>query len=175
MLFYGSKPAIPSLSNVQFSLICKRSIENGQVCGVTLANGEFIPSHHVVLAVGHSARDTFEMLHRQGVYIEAKPFSIGFRVEHPQDLIDKCRLGSQAGHPMLGAADYSLVHHCSNGRSALGFVVGGAIGLGVSMGGVIGLRSMFVEAIAFFAGESGLLVRSYRISKTTNAICQGQY
>jgi uncharacterized protein len=96
-------------------------IENGQVCGVTLANGEFIPSHHVILAVGHSARDTFEMLHRQGVYIEAKPFSIGFRVEHPQDLIDKCRLGSQAGHPMLGAADYSLVHHCSNGRSVYSF------------------------------------------------------
>jgi uncharacterized protein len=96
-------------------------IENGQVCGVTLADGEFIPSHHVVLAVGHSARDTFEMLHRQGVYIEAKPFSIGFRVEHPQALIDQCRLGSQAGHPMLGAADYSLVHHCSNGRSVYSF------------------------------------------------------
>jgi uncharacterized protein len=96
-------------------------IENGKVSGVTLANGEFIPSHHVVLAVGHSARDTFEMLHRQGVYIEAKPFSIGFRVEHPQTLIDQCRLGAQAGHPMLGAADYSLVHHCSNGRSVYSF------------------------------------------------------
>jgi uncharacterized protein len=96
-------------------------IENGQVCGVTLADGEFIPSQHVVLAVGHSARDTFEMLHRQGVYIEAKPFSIGFRVEHPQVLIDQCRLGSQAGHPILGAADYSLVHHCSNGRSVYSF------------------------------------------------------
>ncbi len=96
-------------------------IENGQVCGVTLANGEFIPSQHVVLAVGHSARDTFEMLHRQGVYIEAKPFSIGFRVEHPQALIDQCRLGAQAGHPMLGAADYSLVHHCSNGRAVYSF------------------------------------------------------
>jgi hypothetical protein len=96
-------------------------IENGQVRGVTLADGEFIPSQHVVLAVGHSARDTFEMLHRQGVYIEAKPFSIGFRVEHPQSLIDQCRLGSQAGHPMLGAADYSLVHHCANGRSVYSF------------------------------------------------------
>jgi uncharacterized protein len=96
-------------------------IENGKVSGVTLANGEFIPSHHIVLAVGHSARDTFEMLHRQGVYIEAKPFSIGFRVEHPQTLIDRCRLGAQAGHPMLGAADYSLVHHCSNGRSVYSF------------------------------------------------------
>jgi uncharacterized FAD-dependent dehydrogenase len=97
------------------------NIENGQVCGVTLASGEYIPSNHVILAVGHSARDTFEMLHQAGVYIEPKPFSIGFRVEHPQTVIDKCRLGSQAGHPMLGAADYSLVHHCANGRSVYSF------------------------------------------------------
>jgi uncharacterized protein len=97
------------------------NIENGQVCGVTLASGEHIASNHVVLAVGHSARDTFEMLYQAGVYIEAKPFSIGFRIEHPQAIIDKCRLGSQAGHPMLGAADYSLVHHCANGRSVYSF------------------------------------------------------
>ncbi len=97
------------------------NIENNQVCGVTLANGEYLPSNHVILAVGHSARDTFEMLHQAGVYIEPKPFSIGFRVEHPQSLIDKCRLGSQIGHPMLGAADYSLVHHCANGRSVYSF------------------------------------------------------
>jgi uncharacterized protein len=97
------------------------NIENGQVCGVTLASGEYIASNHVILAVGHSARDTFEMLHHAGVYIEPKPFSIGFRIEHPQTIIDKCRLGSQAGHPMLGAADYSLVHHCANGRSVYSF------------------------------------------------------
>jgi uncharacterized protein len=97
------------------------NIENNQVCGVTLASGEYLPSNHVILAVGHSARDTFEMLHHAGVYIEPKPFSIGFRIEHPQSLIDKCRLGSQIGHPMLGAADYSLVHHCANGRSVYSF------------------------------------------------------
>jgi uncharacterized protein len=96
-------------------------IEQGQVRGVTLANGEYIPSEHVILAVGHSARDTFEMLHKQGVYIEPKPFSIGFRIEHPQSLIDQCRFGTQAGHPILGAADYKLVHHCSNGRSVYSF------------------------------------------------------
>ncbi|PSB25533.1 NAD(P)/FAD-dependent oxidoreductase [Stenomitos frigidus] len=96
-------------------------IENGQVRGVMLANGDYIRSDHVVVAIGHSARDTFEMLHRQGVYIEPKPFSIGFRVEHPQTLINEFRLGSQAGHPMLGAADYQLVHHCSNGRSVYSF------------------------------------------------------
>jgi len=96
-------------------------LENGQICGVVLASGERIASKHVVLAVGHSARDTFEMLHKRGVYIEAKPFSIGFRIEHPQSLIDKARLGPNAGNPLLGAADYKLVHHCGNGRSAYSF------------------------------------------------------
>ncbi len=96
-------------------------LESGQIRGVHLANGEFLPSKHVVLAVGHSARDTFEMLFDRGVYIEAKPFSIGFRVEHPQGLIDECRFGEQAGHELLGAADYKLVHHCSNGRAVYSF------------------------------------------------------
>ena len=95
--------------------------DGGQVRGVVLANGETIASNHVVLAIGHSARDTFEMLHKRGVYIEAKPFSIGFRVEHPQSLIDSCRFGPSAGHPILGAADYKLVHHASNGRSVYSF------------------------------------------------------
>lgn len=96
-------------------------IEQGQVQGVRLENGESIACSHVVLAVGHSARDTFEMLHKRGVYIEAKPFSIGFRVEHPQSLIDRCRFGEQAGHERLGSADYKLVHHCQNGRSVYSF------------------------------------------------------
>ncbi|MGC1549581.1 MAG: NAD(P)/FAD-dependent oxidoreductase [Rhodanobacter sp.] len=81
------------------------------VRGVMLAGGEQIRADHVVLAIGHSARDTFEMLHQRGVYLEAKPFSIGFRIEHPQSLIDSSRFGPQAGHPILGAADYKLVHH----------------------------------------------------------------
>jgi uncharacterized FAD-dependent dehydrogenase len=76
---------------------------------------------HVVMALGHSSRDTFEMLHARGVHIEAKPFSIGFRVEHPQGLIDRARWGRHAGHPLLGAADYKLVHHASNGRSVYSF------------------------------------------------------
>jgi uncharacterized protein len=96
-------------------------IEDAQVRGVTLASGEQIRSDRVVLAVGHSARDTFHMLFERGVYIEAKPFSIGFRIEHPQSLIDRARFGSHAGHPMLGAADYKLVHHCANGRSVYSF------------------------------------------------------
>ncbi|HEX7633692.1 MAG TPA: NAD(P)/FAD-dependent oxidoreductase [Noviherbaspirillum sp.] len=96
-------------------------IDNGQIRGVVLANGEHIATDHVVLAVGHSARDTFQMLYDRGVYVEAKPFSIGFRAEHPQSLIDRARFGKFAGHPLLGAADYKLVHHCKNGRSVYSF------------------------------------------------------
>jgi uncharacterized FAD-dependent dehydrogenase len=92
-----------------------------RIRGVTLASGEEIRTDHVVLAVGHSARDTFEMLHRRGVFMEPKPFSIGFRIEHPQSLIDRARFGPNAGHPILGAADYKLVHHASNGRSVYSF------------------------------------------------------
>ena len=80
-----------------------------------------IAADHVVLALGHSARDTFAMLHARGVYLEAKPFSIGFRIEHPQSLIDRARFGPNAGHPLLGAADYRLVHHARNGRSVYSF------------------------------------------------------
>jgi uncharacterized FAD-dependent dehydrogenase len=92
-----------------------------QIRGVTLASGEQIRADHVVLALGHSARDTFEMLHTRGVYLEAKPFSIGFRIEHPQSVIDRARFGPQAGHPMLGATDYKLVHHGKDGRSVYSF------------------------------------------------------
>ncbi|MBD2188131.1 NAD(P)/FAD-dependent oxidoreductase [Pseudanabaena mucicola] len=96
-------------------------IQEGKVKGVTLASGEYLESSHIVLAVGHSARDTFQMLYDRGVYIEAKPFSIGFRIEHPQALIDQARFGNYAGHRILGAADYKLVHHCQNGRSVYSF------------------------------------------------------
>jgi uncharacterized FAD-dependent dehydrogenase len=96
-------------------------IAQGQVRGVVLADGERIAADHVVLAVGHSARDTFRMLHDRGVYIEPKPFSIGFRIEHPQSLIDRARWGRHAGNPLLGAADYKLVHHAANGRSVYSF------------------------------------------------------
>ena len=96
-------------------------IEDGQLVGVQLASGETLHSKHVVLALGHSARDTFRMLHSRGVYMEAKPFSVGFRIEHPQSVIDRARLGTFAGHPKLGAADYKLVHHAKNGRAVYSF------------------------------------------------------
>lgn len=96
--------------------------DNGnQIKGLHLSNGEYLASRFVVLAIGHSARDTFTALHEQGVYIEPKPFSIGFRIEHEQSMIDACRFGDNAGNPILGAADYKLVHHCKNGRSVYSF------------------------------------------------------
>ncbi len=99
-------------------------IEHNAIKGVILANGEHIAADHVILAVGHSARDTFEMVHRKGIFVEAKPFSIGFRIEHPQSLIDKARYGSSYSEDLiskLGAAEYKLVHHASNGRSVYSF------------------------------------------------------
>lgn len=96
-------------------------IENGRIQGVILASGETLRSRYVVLALGHSSRDTFRMLHSRGVYVEAKPFAVGFRIEHPQSQIDQARLGKFAGHPQLGAADYKLVYHAQNGRAVYSF------------------------------------------------------
>ena len=96
-------------------------IDNGRIEGVTLADGETLRSRYVVLALGHSSRDTFRKLHERGVYVEAKPFAVGFRIEHPQSLIDHARLGKYAGHPELGAADYKVVYHAKNGRAVYSF------------------------------------------------------
>ena len=89
--------------------------------GLRLSSGEELRTDHMVLAVGHSARDTFAMLHGRGVAMQAKPFSVGFRIEHPQGMVDRARFGPNAGHPLLGAADYKLVHHAKNGRSVYSF------------------------------------------------------
>ena len=113
---------------------------DGRVRGVMLASGERIAADHVVLAIGHSARDTFTLLHERGVHLEAKPFSIGVRAEHPQALIDRARLGPAAGHAELGAADYKLVHHCGNGRSVYSFCMcpgGQVVAAASEVGGVV--------------------------------------
>ncbi|QLQ01649.1 MAG: NAD(P)/FAD-dependent oxidoreductase [Thiobacillus sp.] len=118
---------------------------NGKnIRGVILASGEMLASNHVILALGHSARDTFEMLHARGVTMEAKPFSIGFRIEHPQSLIDKARLGPNAGNPLLGAADYKLVHHAKNGRSVYSFCMcpGGTVVAATSESGRVVTNGM---------------------------------
>ena len=114
--------------------------ENDAIEGVILENGEQIATRHVVLAIGHSARDTFAMLHERGVYIEAKPFSVGFRIEHPQSVIDRCRFGPNAGNAILGAADYKLVHHASNGRSVYSFCMcpgGTVVAASSEAGGIV--------------------------------------
>ncbi|MDD5462547.1 MAG: NAD(P)/FAD-dependent oxidoreductase [Methylococcales bacterium] len=135
-------------------------IADGQVRGVILAGGETISSNHVVLAVGHSARDTFKMLYDRGVYIEAKPFSIGFRIEHPQSLIDKCRFGNHAGHPLLGAADYKLVHHCRNGRSVYSFCMcpGGTVVAATSEAGHVVTNGMSQYSRNERNANSGIVV-----------------
>ena len=119
-------------------------IEDGRVAGVQLADGEVLASRHVVLALGHSARDTFRMLHARGVFVEPKPFAIGFRIEHPQSLIDKARLGKYAGHPDLGAADYKLVHHARNGRAVYSFCMcpGGTVVAATSEAGRVVTNGM---------------------------------
>jgi uncharacterized FAD-dependent dehydrogenase len=101
--------------------VTELDISAGAVRAVVLESGERIEASHVVLAIGHSARDTFEMLFAGGVFMEKKPFSLGFRIEHPQSMIDRHRFGDFAGNPILGAADYKLVHHASNGRSVYSF------------------------------------------------------
>ncbi len=122
-------------------------IENNAIQGVVLANGEQIVANHIVLAVGHSARDTFEMLHRKGIFVESKPFSIGFRIEHPQSLIDKARYGSSYSEDLiskLGAAEYKLVHHASNGRSVYSFCMcpGGTVVAAASEAGCVVTNGM---------------------------------
>ena len=114
------------------------------VRGVVLHDGSQIAADHVVLALGHSARDTFAMLHARGVYMEAKPFSIGFRIEHPQSLIDAARFGPNAGNAILGAADYKLVHHASNGRSVYSFCMcpGGTVVAATSEAGRVVTNGM---------------------------------
>ena len=118
--------------------------DQGKITHVNLASGETIQTKHVILAIGHSARDSFQMLLDQGVYIEAKPFSIGFRIEHPQSVIDDARFGKEAGNPLLGAADYKLVHHCKDGRSVYSFCMcpGGTVVAATSEEGAVVTNGM---------------------------------
>jgi uncharacterized protein len=119
-------------------------IGDGRIEGVTLADGSQLQSRYVVLALGHSSRDTFRQLHARGVFMEAKPFALGFRIEHPQSLIDKARLGKYAGHPALGAADYKLVHHAKNGRAVYSFCMcpGGTVVAATSEAGRVVTNGM---------------------------------
>jgi uncharacterized FAD-dependent dehydrogenase len=135
-------------------------IEGGALRGITLAGGEQLDADHLVLALGHSARDTFAMLQRRGVFLEAKPFSVGFRVEHPQGLIDRARFGARAGHPLLGAADYKLVHHARNGRSVYSFCMcpGGTVVAATSEPGRVVTNGMSQYSRAERNANAGIVV-----------------
>ena len=140
-------------------------VESGQLRGLVvtdLATGQTqeLRTDHAVLALGHSARDSFEMLHARGVFIEAKPFSIGFRVEHPQGVIDRARWGRHAGHPLLGAADYKLVHHAANGRAVYSFCMcpGGTVVAATSEPGRVVTNGMSQYSRAERNANAGMVV-----------------
>ncbi len=131
-----------------------------RVRGVVLSGGERLVSDQVVLAIGHSARDTFQMLHDRGVYIEAKPFSLGLRIEHPQSLIDRARFGPNAGNPILSAAEYKLVHHASNGRDVYSFCMcpGGTVVAAASEEGRVVTNGMSQYSRTERNANSGIVV-----------------
>ena len=131
-----------------------------RVTALHLSTGERLAADHVVLAVGHSARDTFERLHARGVHVEAKPFSVGVRIEHPQSWIDQARFGPCAGHPDLGAAAYSLSHHCANGRTVYSFCMcpGGTVVAATSEEGRVATNGMSQYSRNERNANSGLVV-----------------
>ncbi|WP_116092396.1 NAD(P)/FAD-dependent oxidoreductase [Sphingomonas crusticola] len=131
-----------------------------RLTGLKLHDGEVLDASHVVLAVGHSARDTFAMLHERGVHIEAKPFSIGVRIEHPQSWIDRARFGACARHPDLGAAAYTLAHHCADSRTVYSFCMcpGGRVVAATSEPGRVVTNGMSQYSRAEFNANSGLVV-----------------
>jgi uncharacterized FAD-dependent dehydrogenase len=131
-----------------------------RLAGLHLSNGQFLPARHVIMAVGHSARDTFEALYNCGVHIEAKPFAIGVRIEHPQSLIDQARYGACAKHPILGPAAYALAHQCSNGRAVYSFCMcpGGRVVAAASEEGRVVTNGMSQYSRAEFNANSGLVV-----------------
>ena len=140
-------------------------IETGEdgvrrLMGLHLSTGEFLPASHVIMAVGHSARDTFQVLYDRGVHIEAKPFAIGVRIEHPQSWIDKARYGPSAGNRLLGAAAYSISHKCSNGRVVYSFCMcpGGRVVAAASEEGRVVTNGMSQYSRAEFNANSGLVV-----------------
>jgi uncharacterized FAD-dependent dehydrogenase len=131
-----------------------------RIRGVVTQAGETIATDHVVLAIGHSARDTFAALHARGVFVEAKPFSIGVRIEHPQSIIDRARFGDFAKHPILGAADYKLVHHAGNGRSVYSFCMcpGGTVVAAASEPGRVVTNGMSQYSRAERNANAGIVV-----------------
>jgi hypothetical protein len=128
--------------------------------GLVLADGEVIEADHAILALGHSARDSFAMMQARGIAMQAKPFSIGVRIEHPQGMIDRARFGPNAGNPLLGAADYKLVHHAENGRAVYSFCMcpGGTVVAATSEAGRVVTNGMSQYSRAERNANAGLVV-----------------
>ncbi|MBM3387333.1 MAG: FAD-dependent oxidoreductase [Betaproteobacteria bacterium] len=137
-----------------------RRLQGLQVLDQNTGHSYHLPARQVVLALGHSARDTFLMLHRRGVQMDAKAFSIGVRIEHPQSVIDRARWGRHAGHPLLGAADYKLVHHASNGRAVYSFCMcpGGTVVAATSEPGRVVTNGMSQYSRAERNANAGMVV-----------------
>ncbi|MBR5540478.1 MAG: FAD-dependent oxidoreductase [Clostridia bacterium] len=135
-------------------------IENGVLCGVTVNDTEDITCTHLILAIGHSARDTFSMLHHRGVPMEKKPFAVGVRIEHPRRMIDRSQYGRFADHPALGAAEYKLACHLENGRSVYSFCMcpGGVVIAAASEEGGVCVNGMSEFARDAENSNSALLV-----------------
>ena len=141
-------------------LVIEAGPEGRRLAGLVLSDGSVLAARHAILALGHSARDTFAMLHARGVAMEAKPFSVGVRIEHPQGWVDRARFGSQAGHPALGAADYKLVHHAANGRSVYSFCMcpGGTVVAATSEPGRVVTNGMSQYSRAERNANAGIVV-----------------
>lgn len=131
-----------------------------RLTGLVLSDGSHLETHHAILALGHSARDSFDMLHAAGLAMHAKPFSIGVRIEHPQSIIDVARFGPSAGHPLLGAADYKLVHRASNGRSVYSFCMcpGGTVVAATSEKAAVATNGMSQYSRAERNANAGIVV-----------------
>jgi uncharacterized FAD-dependent dehydrogenase len=138
----------------------RRQLQGLQVLNQATGERYTLPAQHVVMALGHSSRDTFVMLHRHAVAMEAKPFSVGVRIEHPQRVIDRARWGQHAGHPLLGAADYKLVHHAQNGRAVYSFCMcpGGTVVAATSEPGRVVTNGMSQYSRAERNANSGIVV-----------------
>jgi uncharacterized protein len=147
------------------NLLLNQELPAQHLCGLEVKNMHegsryTLPTRHVVMALGHSARDTFAMLYERGVAMQAKPFSIGFRIEHPQSVIDRARWGRHAGHPLLGAADYKLVHHAANGRAVYSFCMcpGGTVVAATSEPGRVVTNGMSQYSRAERNANAGMVV-----------------
>ena len=147
------------------NLLLNQELPAQHLCGLEVENMHegsryTLPTRHVVMALGHSARDTFAMLYERGVAMQAKPFSVGFRIEHPQSVIDRARWGRHAGHPLLGAADYKLVHHAANGRAVYSFCMcpGGTVVAATSEPGRVVTNGMSQYSRAERNANAGMVV-----------------